>query len=110
MIGPEQLARMRDGCTVINTARGSLLDHAALVPHVRSGRLFAVLDVTEPEPLPAEHELRSLPNVFLTPHLAGSQGSELGRLADRVIDEIDRWATGRPALCEVTADQLGRIA
>lgn len=110
MIGAEQIAAMRDGCTIINTARGSLIDHQALAPHLRSGRLYAMLDVTEPEPLPADHEFRSLPGVFLTPHLAGSQGTELGRLATDVIGEIGRWARGEAAANEVTKEQLGRMA
>lgn len=110
MIGADQFASMRDGCTVINTARGSLIDHDAFAPHVRSGRLSAFLDVTDPEPLPADHEFRSLPSVFLTPHLAGSQGSELARLANDAIDEIERWAAHKPPANEVTKEQLDRTA
>lgn len=110
MIGADQLARMRTGATFINTARGGLVDHDALVAEAVSGRLYLVLDVTEPEPLPREHPLRTLPNVFLTPHLAGSQGTELARMAIDAADEIDRWRTGQPALNEVTRDQLDRLA
>jgi phosphoglycerate dehydrogenase-like enzyme len=110
MIGAAQLAAMRTGATVINTARGALLDHDALRAEAASGRLYAVLDVTDPEPLPDTDPLWSLPNVFLTPHLAGSLGTELGRMIDHAVDEIDRWRVGRPARNEITKDQLPRLA
>ena len=110
MIGAEQLAALRDGATVINTARGWVLDHDALEPHVTSGRLRAVLDVTDPEPLPDDSVLRALPNVYLTPHLAGTQGSELGRMAEYAAEEVRRWSAGEPGLNEVHKEQLDRLA
>ncbi len=110
MIGPEQLDALRDGATVINTARGWLLDHDALEAHLTAGRLRAVLDVTDPEPLPDDSVLRSLPNVYLTPHLAGTQGSELGRMADYAAEEVRRWSAGDPGLNEVHKEQLDRLA
>jgi phosphoglycerate dehydrogenase-like enzyme len=110
MIGARQLAALRTGATVINTARGALLDHDALLDEVSSGRLSAVLDVTDPEPLPDDHPLWALPNVFITPHLAGSLGTELQRLIDHAIDEIERWRTGRPARNAITKDMLSRLA
>ncbi len=110
MIAAPQLAALRTGATVVNTARGSLLDHDALVAEAASGRLSAVLDVTDPEPLPEDHPLWSLPNVFVTPHLAGSQGTELRRMIDHVVDEIDRWRTDRPARNGITKEMLDRLA
>lgn len=110
MIGARQLAALRTGATVINTARGALVDTDALVAELEAGRLYAVLDVTDPEPLPEDHPLRSLPTVFLTPHLAGSQGTELGRMTVHVVDEIRRWSTGEPARNEVHKDALARLA
>jgi phosphoglycerate dehydrogenase-like enzyme len=110
MIGAAQLASLRDGATVINTARGALLDHDALLAEVSAGRLSAVLDVTDPEPLPEGHPLWALPNVFITPHVAGSLGTELRRLVDHAVDEIDRWRSGRPAHNAITKDQLARLA
>ncbi len=110
LIGVDELRRMTDGSTLINTARGSLLDHDALVRELRTGRLHAVLDVTDPEPLPPDHELLRLPNAFVTPHLAGSQGTELTRMAELVLEEIRRFGAGRPPLHPVTAGDLGRIA
>ncbi len=110
MIAAPQLAALRTGATVVNTARGALLDHDALLSEVDSGRLSAVLDVTDPEPLPEDHPLWALPNVFITPHLAGSQGSELRRMIDHVVDEIDRWRRGLPARNAITGDMLDRLA
>ncbi len=110
MIAAPQLAALRTGATVVNTARGALVDHDALIAQVETGRLSAVLDVTDPEPLPDDSLLRRLPNVYLTPHLAGSQGTELGRMTEYAVDEIRRWDAGEPAINEVTRDSLGRIA
>ncbi|NEE43366.1 hydroxyacid dehydrogenase, partial [Streptomyces sp. SID8455] len=67
-----RLALMRDGATLVNTARGSLVDTDALVKELVSGRIDAVLDHTEPEVLPVDSPLYDLPNVLLTPHIAGS--------------------------------------
>jgi phosphoglycerate dehydrogenase-like enzyme len=88
LIGPDQLATMRDGATLINSARGGLIDQAALSTELLSGRIGAVLDVAEPDVLPAENLLFDLPNVVLTPHIAGSMGRELHRLADLNIADI----------------------
>lgn len=110
LIGRDELALLRDGATLINTARGSLVDTGALIDELRSGRIAAVLDVTDPEPLPAGSPLFDLPNVVLTPHVAGSEGTELPRLAACAIDEIERWVRGEPLEHEVTADDLARIA
>ncbi|MFE3251452.1 hydroxyacid dehydrogenase [Streptomyces sp. NPDC059209] len=96
MIGASQLAAMPDGATLINTARGSLVDEDALLPHLVSGRLNAVLDVTDPEPpLPAS-PLYDLPNVLLTPHVAGSLGGEIHRMTDQALDEVERYTKGLP--------------
>jgi len=96
MVDARLLALMRDGATLLNTARGGLVDHAALEREVLSGRLHAVLDVTTPEPLPADSPLWDCDGVLLTPHVAGSKGNELRRLADAAADEVQRWAAGRP--------------
>jgi phosphoglycerate dehydrogenase-like enzyme len=68
-VGAQELNRMQPGAILVNTARGPLVDEAALIEQVRAGRLIAALDVFDHEPLPADHPLRTLPNVVLTPHL-----------------------------------------
>ena len=94
----------------MNTARGALIDHEALLAELTAGRLVAILDVTDPEPLPADSPLRSLPNVWLTPHIAGATGREVWRLADLALDEVERFAEGRPPRFAVVRSDLDRIA
>ncbi|MGW8766628.1 hydroxyacid dehydrogenase [Streptomyces sp. NPDC055815] len=110
MIGAAQLAAMPDGVTLINTARGSLIDETALLPHLVSGRLHAILDVTDPELPPSESPLWTLPNVLLTPHVAGSLGNELHRMADQALEEVARYGRGEPFAEEVRASDLTRSA
>jgi phosphoglycerate dehydrogenase-like enzyme len=92
LIDAALLARMRDGATLINTARGAIVDAEALEHELVSGRISAVLDVTEPEPLPASSPLYDLPNVLLTPHIAGSMGTELRRMGDAAAADLARYA------------------
>jgi phosphoglycerate dehydrogenase-like enzyme len=103
MIGAAELALLPDHATVVNTARGSLIDSAALAAECRSGRLFAILDVTDPEPLPADDPLRGAPQVMVTPHLAGSLGTEILRLTDHILDELARWTAGEPLRAQITS-------
>lgn len=110
LLDDRMLAMMRDGTVLINTARGSLVDTAALEPHVASGRLDAYLDVTEPEPLPADSPLFRMPNVVLTPHIAGSMGNEVLRMGATAVDEVERLAQGHPLRYPVRASELTRIA
>lgn len=110
LLDRRRLGLMRDGAILINTARGGLVDHEALTAELASGRLDAVLDVTEPEVLPADSPLYELPNVFLTPHVAGAMGAETQRLAALAIDEIERLARGEPLRHEVRREDLERVA
>ncbi|MGQ4384913.1 hydroxyacid dehydrogenase [Streptomyces sp. SAS_270] len=110
MLDRDRLALIKDGGVLINTSRGALVDPVALTEELVSGRLHAVLDVTEPEPLPADSPLYDLPNVFLTPHIAGSLGNELARLGSIVVDELTRFATGLPPVHEVRRADLARVA
>lgn len=110
MVDRRRLALMPDGATLINTARGGLVDHDALVEELSSGRLYAVLDVTSPEILPAHSPLLSLPNVLVTPHIAGSLGAELTRLGDTAVEEVHRLAAGEPLAHQVALESLARGA
>ncbi|MER6500085.1 hydroxyacid dehydrogenase [Streptomyces sp. NPDC001455] len=110
LIGAAQLSAMATGTTLINTARGSLVDEEALLPELVSGRLHAVLDVTDPELPPADSPLYELPNVLLTPHVAGSLGGELHRMADQALDELERYTQGKPFADPVRAGVLTRSA
>ncbi|MDQ2846570.1 MAG: hydroxyacid dehydrogenase [Actinomycetota bacterium] len=104
LLDARRIALLRPGATVINTARAALIDTPALIGRLRGGDIFAILDLVDPDPLPADSELWELPTVVLTPHLAGSMGTELERLADTAIDEVARIAAGEPLLHAVAAD------
>lgn len=110
MIGARELGLMRDGATLINTARGALVDEAALVAALETGRISAVIDVTEPEIPPADSELYRLPNVFLTPHIAGAIGTERSRLGNLVVDEIELFVAGKPLVHRVEPALLQQLA
>lgn len=110
MLGRAELALLPDGATVINTARGSLIDTDALLAECSSGRLYAILDVTDPEPLPSESALWREPNIWLTPHLAGSLGTEVHRLADAALDELGRWVAGQDLMAPVSRTEADRMA
>ncbi|GAA3029576.1 hydroxyacid dehydrogenase [Kitasatospora albolonga] len=110
LIDARRLALMPDGATLVNTSRGSLLDQDALVAELVTGRLDAVLDVTVPEVLPADSPLYELPNVVLTPHVAGSLGGELHRMAAAAADELARYAAGLPFAHPVLPQDIARSA
>ena len=96
MVGAQQLARLRDGTLLINTSRGSVLDHEALTREAGTGRFRVVLDVTEPEPLPADHPLRRLPNVFITPHTSGAGAYGYFRIGDMTLEALEACFAERP--------------
>jgi phosphoglycerate dehydrogenase-like enzyme len=110
MVNSARLALLPDGATLINTARGSLVDQQALENELRAGRISAVLDVTEPEVLPRESALWDLPNLVITPHLAGSAGTELRRVGASALAEVSRIVAGQPLRHEVRAAALATLA
>ncbi|MGW0997093.1 hydroxyacid dehydrogenase [Streptomyces sp. NPDC002520] len=110
LINARRLSMMRPGTTLINTARGDLVDTAALTAAVQGGQLYAVLDVTTPEPLPLDSPLRDHPHVLLTPHVAGSLGTELFRMGELAVSEVERLVAGVPPRHAVLPHMLGRTA
>ncbi|MDG4802476.1 2-hydroxyacid dehydrogenase [Micromonospora sp. WMMD980] len=96
------LAAMSDGALLVNAARGPVARTPALVAELESGRLRAALDVTDPEPLPADHPLWELPNVLLTPHVAGSVRGLLPRAYRLVGEQLRRFAAGAELVNRVT--------
>ncbi|MFI6530982.1 hydroxyacid dehydrogenase [Nonomuraea sp. NPDC050547] len=109
LLGARELALMPDGAMLVNTARSWLVDEAALLTELRSGRLDAALDVFDEEPLPAGHPFRALPNVLLTPHQAAATVEGRRRQGEIVVAEIARFLAGEPLEHEVTADMLARM-
>ena len=110
MFDQRRLSLLRDGSYLINVARGGLIDLEALLGELRSGRITAALDVTDPlEPLPPDHELRKLPNVILTPHIAAG-GIEMRReIGATAVEEVVRFAKGEPPLNRVTVEMLATM-
>ena len=97
LVGTAQLAALPKRAWVANIARGGLIDEGALIDALKSGHLGgAYLDVTDPEPLPAESELWSLPNVILTPHSSWATEHLLERGAEIFLDNLDRYRGGVP--------------
>jgi phosphoglycerate dehydrogenase-like enzyme len=110
MLDARRLDLLPDGAVVVNTARGSLIDTDALTRVCATGRISAILDVTDPEPLPPGHPLFALPNILITPHLAGAQGRELRRLGEFAVAEVSRFLNGTPLVGQVEPEQLPYIA
>ena len=95
------LAAMPDGALLVNAARGPVVDTGALVAETSSGRLRAALDVTDPEPLPSDHPLWRLPNVFITPHIGGAVTGLLPRAYRLAGDQLRRYAAGEELINRV---------
>ncbi|MER7332596.1 MULTISPECIES: 2-hydroxyacid dehydrogenase [unclassified Micromonospora] len=103
LVDEKFLAAMRDGALLVNAARGPVARTEALVAELRTGRISAALDVTDPEPLPADHPLWAMPNVLLTPHVAGSVRGLLPRAYRLIGEQVRRFAAGEP-LVNAVAD------
>lgn len=103
MIGAKELRRISDGALLVNTARGAVLDEAALAAELSTGRFRAVLDVFETEPLPPESPLRHMENVTLQPHLAGVPVREEMALA--MAGEVGRFLAGEPLQYEISYEK-----
>ncbi|GLW31971.1 2-hydroxyacid dehydrogenase [Actinoplanes regularis] len=96
LVDREFLAAMADGALLVNVSRGRVVDTGALLAELGSGRLHAALDVTDPEPLPADHPLWSAPNVLITPHAGGLTAALAPRARRLLIDQVRRYAAGEP--------------
>lgn len=99
MIDAGQLKQLKDGSLFVNTARGAVINEKVLVKELESGRISAVLDVFEEEPLPLDSRLRELENVMLMPHMAGAGARE--QMTFAMLDEIGRFVNGEPLKYEI---------
>ncbi|RJK98217.1 2-hydroxyacid dehydrogenase [Vallicoccus soli] len=102
LLDARRLALLPDGAVVVNVARGPVLATDALLAELRSGRLLAGLDVTDPEPLPADHPLWSAPGLLLSPHVGGNTTAMLPRARRLLREQLGRWAAGEPLANVVT--------
>jgi phosphoglycerate dehydrogenase-like enzyme len=98
LIDDAALCALPDGALIVNVGRGPLIDTEALVDHVRRGRIRVALDVTDPEPLPENHPLWSLPGVLIAPHVGGASSAMRPRIAKLVRTQIERAVRGEPPL------------
>ena len=97
MIGREQFLAMKPSAVIVNIARGAVIDQPALIQALRDGAIAgAVLDVTDPEPLPADDELWHAPNVIITPHISGTISGYGHRAADMFVANLRRYVAGEP--------------
>lgn len=110
LLDARRIASMRPNAVLINTARGSLVDTEALLERCRSGLLRAVLDVTDPEPLPPDSPLFGAPGVALTPHIAGAMHAETLRLTDSALDGLQALVRGEAPANRVDRSLLGLSA
>ncbi|MER5744908.1 hydroxyacid dehydrogenase [Streptomyces sp. NPDC002225] len=111
MVGDRLLASMAPGATLVNTARGALVDEAAAAEVLRARPdLTAVLDVTHPEPPAHDSPLFTLPNVVLTPHIGGALGAERHRLGELVLDELRRFIHDVPFAHAIDPEHAASLA
>jgi phosphoglycerate dehydrogenase-like enzyme len=96
LLDARRLALLPDGALVVNVGRGPVLDTAAILAETASGRLRAALDVTDPEPLPADHPLWQSPNVIITPHVAGGAGDFYAKATAFIAAQVRRFVSGEP--------------
>jgi phosphoglycerate dehydrogenase-like enzyme len=110
MIRADHFGSLRDGALFINTARTWVLDSAALAAELQTGRIRAVLDVFDEEPLPEKSPLRDLDNVFLTPHVSGFTDETRARLVEAIADDMKRFFDGAQPRLSVSWDRLRIMA
>ena len=106
MLGKAQFEKMKPTAVLINLGRGPLVNTDDLVEALTSAKIGgACLDVTDPEPLPAEHPLWKLPNVIITPHCAANSPKYFDRATEVFCDELDRFLSGKPLVNLVPRDR-----
>jgi phosphoglycerate dehydrogenase-like enzyme len=109
MIRGQHFKLLQDGAVFINTARGAIVNEQEMIEELKEERFIACLDVTEPEPPAEDNPLRALPNVILTPHIAGVTAENMARLGTFVADEIEAFINNKPFHFEVKKEQLANI-
>lgn len=98
LMNRSRIESMKFGATLINVARGAVVDTDVLVNALNSGRITAGLDVTDPEPLPQGHPLWSAPNVIITPHVGGDSSAFNPRVRALIEGQLERFASGQPLI------------
>lgn len=102
MIGARELGLIRPRSVLVSVSRGPIIDSAALVARLKQGDIFAGLDVFDPEPIPAGHEITQLPNVFLSPHIGWYSGDPYPHFFKLMVDEFERFFQGHETWFDLT--------
>lgn len=110
MIGEPQLKLLHDGAVLVNTSRGKVIDQEALVEECKKGKIFVALDVTDPEPLPADSPLRKLKNVIITPHIAGTGRYGAKKIGEMTLKALIDFFDGREIENEVDLSKYDILA
>jgi len=110
LIGARQLSLLRDGATFINTSRGIVVDHEALLKECRTGRILVALDVTEPEPLPNDSEFWELPHVYMLPHVAGTGNAGFFGIGSGTLQALRDVFAGKSVLGAVPLERWESLA
>lgn len=110
MVGARQLKRLREGALFVNCSRGAVLNHDALFTEAAAGRIRVVLDVTTPEPLPADSPLRKLPNVTITPHVSGAGLYGYYRIGSSTLQALEEFFADLPVTDAVPFDRYATLA
>jgi phosphoglycerate dehydrogenase-like enzyme len=110
LINKDNIKLLKDHAVIVNTASGWLIDEEALVAELKRRPIIAALDVTFPEPPSSDSDLRKLPNVILTPHIAGVAANNRRRIGHLVVEEIKRFIGNKSQLYQVTEADLAQIA
>lgn len=110
LIGEKQLKLLKDGSILVNTSRGKVIDPNALLKEAQTGRILVTLDVTEPEPLPAEHPLRKLPNVIITPHISGAGFYGYFKIGALTLQALEDFFAGRTPQGAIRYEEYARLA
>jgi len=105
IVNEQRLRMLKPGAILVNTARGIIIDHDALARICADGKIGVYLDVTHPEPLPADHPLHKLDNVTLSHHVAGPTHDQWPMLGDEALDDVERYLKGQPLQNVVTEAQ-----
>lgn len=107
LIGAAELARLKPSAVLVNMSRGKVIDQDALVTALREGRLAgAGLDVTDPEPLPADHPLWETPNVLITPHYTPALPDKSDRSLGMILENLMRYRAGQPMINRITPEDV----
>lgn len=104
LMNAKRIGKMKHGALLVNAARGPLVDTDALLRALQAKKIRAALDVTDPEPLPADHPLWKAPNLLLTPHVGGDSEKFMARAFHLVREQVERFARGEPLLNIVTGE------